>query len=202
VSDNQPVIVQRHLDRLGAGDLSARDELIEHICAVLQRLAERMLSQFPGVRRWEGADDVSNSAAMRLWKALEAVKPATPRDFYRLAALQVRRELLDLARHHRGPQGFTGNYESVAPADSDSHVVAEPPDTTNQPERLAQWTDFHRQVERLPDEEREVFDLLFYQELPHAEAAQLLGISESTLRRRWLAARLRLQEALEHGLPA
>ena len=44
-------------------------------------------------------------------------------------------------------------------------------DTTHDPDRLAAWTDFHREVEALPAEEREVFDLLFYQGLSQAEAA-------------------------------
>jgi RNA polymerase sigma-70 factor (ECF subfamily) len=201
MSENQSTVLQRHLDRLHAGDPSARDELLEHAYASLQRLVARMLSQFPGVRRWEGADDVSNNAALRLWKSLEEVRPATARDFYRLAALQIRRELLDLARHYAGPQGIGARHESVAGAPDASRPAADPADSTHDPGRLAQWTEFHRQVDRLPDEEREVFDLLHYQDLPHAEAAQLLGISEATLRRRWLAARLKLQELMQQDMP-
>src|SRR5262249_10707873 len=91
MSDNESTILPRHLDRLRLGDLSARDELLARAYARLQAQVVRMLGQFPGVRRWEDADDVSNNAAMRLWKALEVAKPATALHFYRLAALQVRR---------------------------------------------------------------------------------------------------------------
>ena len=69
------------------------------------------------------------------------------------------------------------------------------------PGRLAEWTGFHAQVEALPEEEREVFDLLFYQGVPQAEAAAVLGVSERTIKRRWQAARLALHEALGGRLP-
>jgi len=49
-------------------------------------------------------------------------------------------------------------------------------------------------VERLPDEEREAFDLLFYGGMEQHEAAALLGISERTLRRRWQSSKLMLAE--------
>ena len=43
-----------------------------------------------------------------------------------------------------------------------------------------------------------MFDLLWYQGLTQAEAAQALGVPERTLRRRWQAIRLRLHHLL-HG---
>jgi RNA polymerase sigma factor (sigma-70 family) len=57
------------------------------------------------------------------------------------------------------------------------------------------------EVERLPDEEREIFDLLWYQGLSQAEAAALLHVSERTIKRRWQAARLKLHEALQGASP-
>ncbi len=197
MSDNTTTILQAHLGRLAAGDAKARDGLINHASANLGRLARRMLAQFPGVRRWEDSDDVRQNAALRLWKCLEELRPATVRDFYRLAALQIRRELLDLARHHGGPEGQGANHASVQ-ADTGAPPALDPGQSTHDPAKLAAWTEFHAHVEALPDEEREAFDLLYYQDLPQAEAASVLGVSEATLRRRWLAARLRLQEKLKH----
>jgi RNA polymerase sigma-70 factor (ECF subfamily) len=202
MSDQPSTILQGHLDRLRAGDPSARDALLALAYANLRRLAARMFGQFPAVRRWEDTDDVSNNAALRLWKALEELRPPTARDFYRLAALQIRRELLDLTRHYKGPEGLGARHESALLGVSEGPGPADPSDATHDPGRLLQWTDFHRQVELLPEEERDAFDLLFYQGLPHAEAAGVLGVSEATLRRRWLAARLRLQEAMENFLPS
>ena len=68
------------------------------------------------------------------------------------------------------------------------------------PASLAEWTEFHQQVERLPDEAREVFDLVWYEGLSQVEAAALLGVPLRTLKRRWRAARELLSRAL-YGEP-
>jgi RNA polymerase sigma-70 factor (ECF subfamily) len=59
------------------------------------------------------------------------------------------------------------------------------------------WSEFHAQVDGLPREERDVFDLLWYQGLTQAEAAAVLEISLRTVKRRWLAARVGLGAALK-----
>jgi RNA polymerase sigma-70 factor (ECF subfamily) len=56
-------------------------------------------------------------------------------------------------------------------------------------------------VEALPEGERAVFDLLWYQGLTQAEAAVVLNVSEPTIRRRWRSARLHLHEALGGEAP-
>ncbi len=62
-----------------------------------------------------------------------------------------------------------------------------------------EWTEFHQQVEALPEDEREVFNLLWYGELTQAEAAEILGIAVRTVIRRWQAARVRLYKVLSDG---
>src|ERR1700722_1336874 len=86
------------LDRIKAGDLAAREELLRSLCARLERLARKMLSHFPSVRHWAETCDVQQNAVLRLLRALEQVRPESVRDFFGLAAEQMRRELLDLAR--------------------------------------------------------------------------------------------------------
>jgi RNA polymerase sigma-70 factor (ECF subfamily) len=171
------------LRRLRAGDAAARDLLIDRACDRLRRLSRRLLHDFGRVRRYEDTDDVLQSAALRLWRALQDAPPASVPHFFRLAAVQIRRELLDLARRHRAAGG--------PPPDG-----AEPATTTLEPDRLARWTEFHEAAARLPEGERAVFDLLWYQDLPQAEAAALLDISVPTLKRRWLEARLKLRAYL------
>ena len=51
-------------------------------------------------------------------------------------------------------------------------------------------------VEGLPEDEREVFDLVGIQGLTHAEAAGVVGVSEKTVQRRLNRARLLLAERL------
>jgi DNA-directed RNA polymerase specialized sigma24 family protein len=63
-------------------------------------------------------------------------------------------------------------------------------------EKVRRWTEFHEAVARLPDDLRAVFDLLWYQGLPQAEAAALLGIAVPTVKLRWMKARLQVHQAL------
>jgi len=147
---------------------------------------------------------VMQSATMRLYRSLAETRPARPVDFFRLAALHIRRELHDLAKHYYGPHGIGANHATAAWKRNDDGDGSEPAYEAvdgEDPANLAAWTEFHDQVGQLPDDERAVFDLLWYQELSQAEAATLLSISERTLKRRWASARLRLHELLAGVLP-
>ena len=188
--------LQKWIDRHKAGDASARDELVNHACARLLRLTRKMLKSYPAVHRWEETDDVFQNAMIRLLSSLKATQPQSTRHFLNLATLQIRRELIDLGRHYSGPQGMGARHDT-----NRKHPTRDTPETTYEPSRLAQWCEFHQQVQALPGEEREIFDLLWYQEIPQAAAAVLLGISERTLQRRWQTARLKVFQALKGELP-
>jgi hypothetical protein len=71
-----------------------------------------MLRDFPGVHRWEETDDVLQNAQLRLNRALGAAQPPTVAELFRLAAAQVRRELIDLARHYSAACGLGANLAS------------------------------------------------------------------------------------------
>jgi RNA polymerase sigma-70 factor (ECF subfamily) len=159
-----------------------------------------MLRDFPGVHRWEQTDDVLQNALMRLCRALGEVQPPTAADFFGLAAAQIRRELIDLARRYSGARGLGANLIGSGRAE-EAAATLDPPDTTRDPGRLAAWTEFHRAAEALAEQEREVFDLLFYQGLSQAEAAAVLGVSGVTIKRRWRTARMQLVRTLGEMLP-
>jgi RNA polymerase sigma-70 factor (ECF subfamily) len=195
--------IQIRLDRLRAGDASARDELLDIARVRLSRLARKLLRGYPGVRRWEQTDDIVQNAALRLCRALKDIRPESVRHFINLAAVQIRRELIDLARHYEGPEGPGRHHLSRAGPD-DSGTAPGPPDSpadTGDPARLASWTEFHDTVETLPDAEREIFDLLWYQGLSRREAAALLGVTERVVKRRWRATLLKLHERLGGRMP-
>lgn len=197
-------LIQAWIDRLRAGDETARKQMVNCACERLEQLTHKMLRGFPRVQRWEQTSDVTQNAALRLYRALEEVQPTNVQEFFRLAALNIRRELLDLAKHYYGPRGEGANHASVADQEDSDHRPAnplEPPDVNDEPSRLAAWTEFHRYIDALPDEEREMFDLLWYQGLSQAEAAQVLQISERTIKRRWRSARLKLHDALHGQMP-
>ena len=101
---------------------------------------------------------------------------------------QIRRKLLDLAKHHLGPhgRGRTTTRTASPPTTRAGRCTSR---TAEQPEDLEGWSAFHAQVEALPDEEREVVGLLFYEGLTQQEAATVLGVSLRTVKRRWQSAR-------------
>jgi RNA polymerase sigma-70 factor (ECF subfamily) len=131
---------------------------------------------------------------LRLHRALAQVKPESASQFYGLAVAQIRRELIDLARHHYGAEGQGAHHHT------DGGLTAEAkPDEQYEPGTLESWSRFHEQVEKLPDEQRDVVGLLWYEGLSQPEAAEVLGISLATVKRRWQAARMALYEVVtEH----
>jgi RNA polymerase sigma-70 factor (ECF subfamily) len=177
--------LQLWLDLLRSGDDRARTELIAHACERLRTLTRRMLRGYPSLRCWEQTDDVFQNAMLRLYRALVDVMPDSLAHFYNLAGQQIRRELLDLAKHHARQDGQQEKWRQQ-----------QRQELSDEPSSLVEWTEFHRQVEALPDEERQVFSLIWYEELSQGEAAQVLGLSVRTVIRRWQSARVRLARAL------
>ena len=135
-------------------------------------------------------------AVTRLHRALETVQPESPRHFYNLAATQIRRVLIDLARRYYGAEGLGSRHDTVGVAtEGDTPPKYEQADASGEPSDLAEWTEFHEQVEAMPEEEREVFNLVWYEQMTHEQGAEMLGVTTRTVRRRWQDARYRLQKA-------
>ncbi len=187
--------LRNQLKRLSEGCPESRRTIIEHCCDRLRTMARRMLKKYPGVGRWSDTDDVLQESLLRLHRALATVQPESVRKFYGLAATQIRRELIDLARKHFGPLGVGTKHDTDAGKAAEGH-----PDSHFEPETIAAWTEFHEAVEELPEAEKEVFSLLWYDGLIQSDAARVLGISLATLKRRWVSARLLLQDRLQGGL--
>jgi RNA polymerase sigma factor (sigma-70 family) len=176
------VMVQRWLKELPHSDSvlgqQARDELIEHGRRRMEALCRKMF-----FKSLDGSpvdyEDVYQESALRLWKSLTDIQPTTVREFFGLAATQIRRVLIDLCRKH----------------------LREPPDVAPQmrdasydPSALAKWTEFHQHVEKLEAPLRDVVELIWYHELTHKESAEILGVDERTVRRRWRKAREQLAD--------
>ncbi|HEY7423468.1 MAG TPA: sigma-70 family RNA polymerase sigma factor [Gemmataceae bacterium] len=191
-------ILGRWLERLRDGDEAARSEVINYACQRLEALTRRMLRHYLRLRRWEQTGDVLQNALVRLHRSLATVRPESPTQFYGLAAAQIRRELTDLARHHFGPEGAAAHHHTDGAEQAGGPVVNKA-DPGGEPSTLAEWTEFHEKVQRLPQTEREVFDLLWYEGLTQAEAAQVLAVTERTVKNRWRSAKLELQRLLGEG---
>lgn len=187
--------VARLLCRLRTGDESARLGLLTYCEQNLRRLTRGMLRKnFPRLKRWEETDDVFQRAVLKLHRSLASVTPESPRHFYNLAALQIRRELHDLARQYCRPTSTREKRtaESVLEVAEWERVE----ESVEDPGVLAEWADFHDSVTKLPENEREVVNLLWYHGLSHVETSRVLGVDERTVRRRWNSARSKLREAI------
>lgn len=198
--------IQRQLDLLRSGDRNARDHLLAFAFQRLERMTRKMLRQYDRLARWEQTDDVLQNASLRLLQALDQVEVEDPRHFFRLAALQIRRELIDLCRRYQGPQGMGANHRTQLPAASPD-ATAPPPlydraDQTTDPRKMQEWSEFHAAVQELPDRERETMDLLWYHELSQDEAAEVLGLSTRQVKRLWRSAKLLLHDRLQGAVPS
>ncbi len=187
------------LSRLQSGDLDAREELIQLCHDRLKRLARKMLKNFPSVRRWEETDDVFQRATLRLWESLKQVAPENAKHFFNLAALQIRRELIELSRSLQGPKGIGQNQDSISETPSENEFS--PSSETHEASSLATWTDFHETIDKLDAEHRSVFELIWYQGLDQNTVARLLGISQKSVSRRWQKSRRQVFQLLGHQLP-
>lgn len=199
----------RHLSmalaRLAEGEAAARDELFLRTQNRLRRLLGRYLHRdFPRLAELEQTDDLLQDVHVRLLKSWDhflqdeqgrAIQE--PAVFFSRVSRLMREVLLDCARRHFGRAGERRRVQRFDPEQTQvgTPVFGPAPDAQD-PEVLAQLTEFHRAVEALPPPLRQVIDLHWYQELPHAEVAVMLGLGESTVRKYWVKARLSLIDQL------
>jgi RNA polymerase sigma-70 factor (ECF subfamily) len=176
------------LTRIRAGDETARDELLRSVSQRLEVLARRMLHRFPQLRRGEQTDDILQGALLRLLDALREVRPESRRSFDNLSAVMIRRQLIDLWRHHYGPSGPGTHHDSDPSAPARAPA---PEDDFPDVDRV------HELVDQLPEDQREVFELRYYHDLSQDEVAEAVGVSTRTVQRRWAAALRRLHVLLE-----
>jgi RNA polymerase sigma-70 factor (ECF subfamily) len=119
------------------------------------------------------AEELLGAVTERLLKAMRAVRPAGVRQFFALANQHVRWELNDLARRLDGrpPAMALSERQLPAPASSGSALT---PDGRRMLEAIGE----------LPEDEREAFDLVRVQGITYTEAAEVLGVSAVTVKRR------------------
>ena len=120
------------------------------------------------------SEEILSAVVERLLKAMREVRPATVRQFFALASQHMRWELNDLARRLDEMEPAVELRESLAPAAVDTDGSQISPNTR----RILEA------IEGLPEDEREVFNLVRIQGLTQADAAEVLGVSGKTVQRR------------------
>jgi RNA polymerase sigma-70 factor (ECF subfamily) len=202
------VVVQRFLNELAGvkGDAPAEPIVRALLASAVDRLhllcTALLFRNYPRLARPPlnlQADELLSSVVERLLKAMREMRPQTVRQFFALANRHMRWELNDLARRLDNEARQVGLRESLAGA---------PPDSSGS-QVGADARRILEAIEGLPDDEREIFDLVRIQGMSHREAAEVLGVSEKTVQRRLvrcLAALTRtigdLRPALDSNEPA
>jgi len=180
------VHIQAALDRFLGGDPAGKKELINLSERRLMILARKVLRQF--APNTEETAAVLNEAFLKLNRALDEVRPATVREFFALAALQMRRVLLDLAR-------AAGRRIRPAGGGTDGGFDQPDPGPGGQT-HLDLMTDLDAAVDRLPDDLKEVVHLHYYQGLTYDEMAKVIGVHPDTVKRMIARAKVALQKHL------
>jgi RNA polymerase sigma-70 factor (ECF subfamily) len=194
------VAVQRYLDELA--QLSGNAPAEPFVRALIARSVDRLnllcgtmlMRSYPRLARPPmnlQIDELLSAVVERLLKALREVRPKNVRQFFALANRHVRWELNDLARRLDSEKAVRefGDEAVTSPASSDSQLS---PNTR----RILDA------VESLPEEEREVFDLMRIQNLTHAEVMEILGVSAPTVHRRLKRGLVLLTEKLKDLEPS
>ena len=135
-------------------------------------------------------DEVVDAVVERLLKAMRSIRPQTTRQFFALVNQHMRWELNDLARRLDEEVTVERLRDGMAaqPVSSSSALT---PDARRMLEA----------IEKLPEDEREVFDLVRIQGFSHGETAELIGMSPKTVQRRLNRSLVLLRKVLEDLRP-
>ena len=171
--------VQRYLDELG-GDSPAEPIVRALLDRSIRRLhvlcATLLHKNYPRLTRPPlnlQADELLDAVVERLLKALREARPRTVRQLFAMANQHMRWELNDLARRLD---------ERPAAVDLRDELVPSP--VTSGSGLTPDGLRMLQAIEALPEDERETFDLVRIQGLTQAEAAEILGVTIRTVRRR------------------
>jgi RNA polymerase sigma-70 factor (ECF subfamily) len=191
-------IIQRYLDALPEDPAAERliRELLDRAVGRLRLLCASLLHRnYPRLTHPPvnlETDELLGGVVAGLLTALRTTRPPTVRRFFALANQHIRWQLNDLARRLDDQLAAAALAESgvaAPPSSSDSCLT---PDGRRMLEA----------IESLPEDEREVFDLVGIQGLTVPEAATVVGASERTVQRRLHRARALLAEQLADLCPA
>lgn len=176
---NTTIEVQNYLLELG-GDSPSEPivrALLERSAARLQLLCTTLLvRRYPRLMRPPmslQSEEMLSAIVERLLKAMRSVHPETPRQFFALANRHMRWELNDLARRLDQQAQIPELYEDAIASPETSGSILR-----------ADAIRMLEAIENLPDEEREVFELVRIQGITQSETAELLQVSSKTVQRR------------------
>jgi RNA polymerase sigma-70 factor (ECF subfamily) len=199
---DQNALLTECFEAIARGDLTARDRIVEACSERLRCLTHKILRRYPGVRRYDDTDDVFQGAILRLHNALGqmALAGESPRSLMALGAIQIHRELVDLARRYTASSSYQANHDTNAFHDGDGvrHFVD---DAVGEEEPLDRWEQFHAAIEQLPPKQQEAFRLVWYLGADQKTIASVMGCSERSVKTYWRQARDAMKATLDGEQP-
>ena len=181
-----PTEVTQLLGQAQAGDRAALDRLMPLVYTELRALADRQL-------RREHGDRTLHATALvhEVYLKFAGGQPVVARDrahFLALAAKAMRQVLVDAARR-RGAQKRGGEWERVTLSAAENKLEI----------RADELLGLDAALEQLEPRQRQIVEYRFFAGLEEVEIAELLGISDRTVRREWVKARAWLYRELYPG---
>jgi RNA polymerase sigma factor (TIGR02999 family) len=173
------------LRRIEQGDAAAHEQLANLVRAQLKRIAANRLRHERPDHLYETSDLVQE-AYLRLFK-LKDIQWAGHAHFFRMAALQMRRILVEYARHH-----YRDNPVNLPLDDIPGLIFSREPDWLAVDEILYD-------LEKLDPARAELVVLRYFGGYQLGEIAQLTGLSYATVKRRWQAARALIKWRLDRN---
>jgi RNA polymerase sigma factor (TIGR02999 family) len=174
------------------GDSGAADELVSLVYAELRHMAKAKLrDERPG--HTLQATALVHEAWMRLMNQ-HGVSWQNRAQFFAVAAQAMRRILVDHARRRRAAK--RGDGTSPVDVDALAHVLTAPlPD-----DRLLALDDALEELAALDARQARIVELRFFGGLTVEEAADVLAVSPTTIKREWATARAWLFRAVQTEL--
>lgn len=178
--------VTRLLQAVGTGDGTAAAALLPLVYDELRARAGRLLA---GERRNHTLQRTAlvHEAYLKLVRG--DLSFSGRRHFFNAAALAMRRILVDHAARRATQKRGGGR----ARLDLDDLEVA---DASNQPMDWLELDEALKELERVSPRRHEIVMLRFFSGRTEEEIAEMLGVSEATVRRDWAAARIWLFRAM------
>src|SRR5262249_36984925 len=186
-------------------DAAAPNQILARAHQRVEKIvAKTFHKSYHRLRSQHDTASIVSETYMRLRSALESVQasaasrdaPMNVGDFFRLVASKTHQVFIDLVRRAQVRMKAVGVPATKPGEESmvgvEQMAVSDETDTS----LLALWGEFHESVNKLPDEQKEVFQMCFYLDMKRAEVAQVLGLHPKEASRRWLAATEALKDTL------
>ena len=180
------------LEKLRNNDKDAKNAIIVYTLDRLERISRRMFHKFPVLQESEETGDILHMLVLKLDKALSNDTPNSVSGYFALVNLNLNWILKGLARKIKASEGFVWN--------GMNDILNQVTDPYSGPVNNLDWVEFFELLEMLPQENREISDLIWLQGLNQKQTAMILGISLRTVIRRWIKTKLEIRRLMDDEL--